>query len=244
MVSGQASDYAVGERYLHGKTGRPVTLRYIGSLPPSTATSSARPERDAGEATWLGIEYDDPAHGRHSGTYKDERVFPCRSEGAGAFVKATKGVLLPGRSFIDALEERYGALLPGSTIRDTRPGEDKAQSESVKLGTSGIVVDAPGMQAVRARVGRLEKLREIGLENEWVSDLGADKQKRAVMADRLKGARLGPPAVVTLMAAVHTINLSGNLLPSWKEVAEIARHLTGLRTLVLRCALTLATCHL
>jgi hypothetical protein len=39
-----------------------------------------------------------------------------------------------------------------------------------------------------------------------------------------------------LMKAVHTVNLSGSLLSSWTEVAHIARHLRGLRTLVLRYA--------
>jgi hypothetical protein len=189
MMAGQTSNHVVGGRYLHGKTGRPVTVRYIGPLPPSTATPSSQPEHDTGVTIWLGIEYDDPAHGKHSGTYKDVQVFECRSEGAGAFLKASEGVLIPGISFVEALEERYGAILPDDTPSRTKSSDDEVIGDRVQLGTSGIVVDAPGMQAVRARVGRLEKLREIGLENEWVSHLGEDEQKRVVMADRLKGTQ-------------------------------------------------------
>jgi hypothetical protein len=190
MIGDRAGEYLVGQRYLHGKTGRPVTLRYIGPLPPSTATSALHSEATTGGTTWLGIEYDDPAHGKHSGTFKDDQIFQCRNDGAGAFIKASKGVLLPGASFIDALEERYGAIMPEAGSSGSRPIDAEALEEKVQLGTSGIVVDAPGMQAVRARVGRLEKLREIGLENEWVSHLGGDGAKRAAITVRLKGAHL------------------------------------------------------
>jgi hypothetical protein len=137
--------YTIGRRYLHGKTRQPLTLRYIGGLPGS-------------DATWLGVEYDDPALGKHSGVYQGGQVFNCR-EGGGSFIKSVKGALAPGKTFAEAIEGRYGV------------GEEVSK---VILGSSkdGIIVEAPGMDGVQRRLGRLERLREVGLDGEWVCGMG------------------------------------------------------------------------
>jgi hypothetical protein len=181
----------VGQRYLHGKTSKPVTLRYIGVLPTTPTASAPRPTSSSsgGSTVWLGIEYDDPSHGKHSGTYQGEKVFDVTVEGAGAFVKASPGVLKEGATLVEALEERYGSLLPpenGAQQQSDRTQESKGLSERVVLGTSGIVVDAPGLSAVQARIGRLERLREVGLDYQWVAKLGGTDEQRGAMRTRLK----------------------------------------------------------
>lgn len=168
------SEFIVGRRYLHGKTLRPVTLRYIGTLPREGATTSQ---------IWLGIEYDDPSFGKHSGHYEDDQIFNTRLQGSGAFLKATKGALKRGKTFIEAFEERYGPINPIEA--PVEPVERAV--EIVNLGNSGIEVEAPGMADVQKRIGKLEKLREISLEGEWVTELGGDGALHARLRERLKG---------------------------------------------------------
>jgi len=181
--------YIVGKRYLHGKTDRPVTLRYIGTLPPSASPADSHSSSSSAGPIWLGIEYDDPSFGKHSGVYQGQGIFDVRAEGAGSFVKASAGVLKDGPTLVEALQERYGPLLspePGTGSSTSLMQSTSSLAERVHLGTSGITVDAPGLSAVQARIGRLEKLREVGLDNGWVSGLGGTEEQREAMKVRLK----------------------------------------------------------
>lgn len=170
--------YSVGKRYIHAKNKAPLTLRYIGTLPPGSADSQL----------WLGIEYDDESHGKHSGTFKDAPVFQTRQAGAGAFVKYIPGSrpLLPGETVISAIEDRYGSLIDQPD--PAREGSKQEEEEAVVLGSSNaaIVVEAPNMDGVRRRMKNLERLREIGLENQSICALGGDDERRSVLKERLK----------------------------------------------------------
>ncbi|ORX37230.1 hypothetical protein BD324DRAFT_434316 [Kockovaella imperatae] len=219
MTSNAIHDYAIGHRYLHSKTRYPLTLRYIGPLPPPVGPAEVHFSTGSSGSTdtlWLGVEYDDPAHGKgHSGTYKGIQVFKCRSDGSGAFIKLSSGVLIRGQTLVQAFEERYG----GIAIDSHEAESYETPERSIKLGTSGITVEAPGMQHVKRKFGQLEKLKEVGLEGEWTDTLGGTEQQRRTMKERLKGVRL--------------LNLGSNLLCSWDQVGEIISVFTGLSTLIL-----------
>jgi hypothetical protein len=185
----------LGGRYLHYNTSHPLTLRYIGPLPPAQ-TNDPTDASSSSVTIWLGVEYDEAQYGKgHSGVYKGIEVFECRQPLSGAFIKYSPGVLIRGPSFVQAIEERYGSI---STHRDgahvqsqapTEAGAAGAESETVQLGNSGIVVEAPGMKGVQKRIGRLERLREIGLDNDHVGSLSTDGEEAKVMVlrERLKG---------------------------------------------------------
>lgn len=57
-------DLRVGSRTSHD--GRPCTVRYIGTL----ASSSHE---------YLGVEWDDPSHGKHNGEHEGVRYFTCET---------------------------------------------------------------------------------------------------------------------------------------------------------------------
>ena len=60
--------------------------------------------------------------------------------------------------------------------------------ESVILGSShAVVVEAPGMDGVSKRLSNLEKLRQIGLEEELICGVGGSEEERADLRSRLKG---------------------------------------------------------
>jgi dynactin complex subunit len=172
-------DWEVGKRYLNARD-QPLTLKHVGSLAHRSGT-------------WYGIEYDDPSLGRHSGVYEGTRLFYTRRNGSGSFIK---GGLKRGVSLIEAIEDKYGPLDPGSEeLEDsqTQPREPEGYIEKIVLGSSNnaITVEAPNIDQVQKRVGKLEKLREIGLEKRWINGLGGSESKRALLRNRLKGEPLG-----------------------------------------------------
>ncbi|WVF68999.1 hypothetical protein IAT40_003773 [Kwoniella sp. CBS 6097] len=271
------SRYVVDNRYLHAKTLCPLTLRYIGPLPPnptltSAASGPSEPDRSPSstsnsvptphislggdEQIWLGVEYDNPSHGKgHDGLFKDIRVFQAAEKGSAAFLKLAGRPLLEGNTLVDSIEERYGSILPlqsntnaqslevenGISRSETDPGsgtrigesirlsEDKVEDESIVLGSSNktIIVQAPNFSSVRQRVGQLEKIRNMGFEEEWIACLGADR----------KGERGGTVGVreelKRRMGGLKWLNLSTNLISTWHEVAEIVDCFTGLEALTL-----------
>jgi hypothetical protein len=178
----------VGNRYLNAKNRQPLTLLYIGPLPPS---SSIDPSASSGSSIvqWLGVEYDDPTLGKgHCGVYEGIQVFQTRQHGAGAFIRLRTGLeLIEGKEFVQAFRERYG--LDQDQNQDHDGDEDEASQQSVILGSSGsaIVVEAPGMKAVQERLRHLERLKQIGLEDELVCGVGGTEEQRAEMRARLKG---------------------------------------------------------
>jgi len=173
MPGSSATDLVVGKRYINTKNRQPLTLLYIGPLPPNNADETSGP---SASSIWLGVEYDDPSHGKgHSGTYNTIQIFQTRQEGAGAFIKYKTGnELQQGKTFVQAINERY-ALGGGM--------------ESVMLGSSNaVVVEAPGMDGVSKRLRNLEKLRQIGLEDELICGIGGSEQERLALGSRLKGS--------------------------------------------------------
>lgn len=174
-ASPNSSELRTGYRYLQAKNGQPLRLRYIGPLPPSSAEASQ---------IWYGVEYDDPSRGKgHPGTFEGTAVFHTQQEGAGAFIKAgPKPIFEQGKTFLQAVADRYGALNP-----EVGAISSSSVDESILLGSSNssIKVEAPNIQDVQKRVGRLEKLREMGLEGEWVNGVGGDEEMRRKVRERL-----------------------------------------------------------
>ncbi|WVO18111.1 hypothetical protein L204_105813 [Cryptococcus depauperatus] len=207
-----APDYKVGRRYLHAKSGSPLTLRYIGPLPP---TSSCSPPT---QQIWLGIEYDNPSLGKHSGTYQGIRVFETAEQGSAAFLKLVGNPLIEGNSLVDSLEERYGIIDPAQK-QPKKPQNDLDQDEIVLGSSKGAVKIEANWQNALERVSNLEKLRNIGFDDEYIVQLGGDKNKRDLMKKRLKG--------------VKWLNLAKNLLNTWEEVADIVECFEGLEILTL-----------
>ncbi|WWC96270.1 hypothetical protein V866_003137 [Kwoniella sp. B9012] len=217
--------YAVGNRYLNSKTHHLLTLRYIGSLPPS-------PSSLEDDQIWLGVEYDDPSNGKHNGTYKDIQVFQTVQEGSGSFIKYIQsskgGPLKEGNSLIRSIEDRYGSIIPNVTSTSSinqEEGQDDGinteKEEKVILGSSSnaITVTLPNISSVKERVGRLEKIRNMGFEDEYISCLGGDKETKNVLRERMK--------------SLKWLNLSNNLLSTWDQIWEIVEVFEGLEVLTL-----------
>jgi hypothetical protein len=157
---------------------------------------------------------------------------------------------------VQAIEERYGRIST-ETGDDTNPieqgglsptqgqGQGQGQDGAVILGSSNqaIIVEAPGIAEVQRRISKLEKLRELGLEGQWISRLGGDTGLSAVLRRRLAGERPSGTSMISkpefyccrrLMIGVKVLNLSQNLLYTWVDVSRIVDALSGLTTLVMK----------
>ncbi len=175
------SAVSVGRRYIHKASDDGCTLRFIGPLAVTNET--------ANPVTWLGVEWDDPSRGKHSGEYQGVQYFKTRRPGAGSFLRLPKdwnqGGDLPlraGPTFWDAVAERYLV-------------QDEMQHE-VTLGSSNglIKVEVPNIERVAKRIKNVGDIREIGLERSWVSSAGEApsgvKLERRYRAEEQHPARL------------------------------------------------------
>ncbi|KAJ9114361.1 hypothetical protein QFC20_001504 [Naganishia adeliensis] len=223
--------YTLSHRYIHTESGLPLTIRYIGPLPAPPSADDAPPP------TWIGVEWDDPARGKHSGTFRGGEVFRTRLPGAGSFLKwkpcvgtsrgeGKKSVLSAGKGFFQAVYERYiDAQLPSPTT----PAERNSKVESIVLGSSNgaITVEMPNIDKVvhRLRRGVADPgdgglaVKEVGLEGQWVRGLDVEDGPWMNLRGKLNN--------------VSTLNLSRNLIPTWHSLAALCAELPTLQVLVI-----------
>jgi len=186
--------YQVSTRFLHQATSQPCTLRYIG--PVTTQTERTDIERDR---VWLGVEWDDPTRGKHSGTHLGTSYFKSRAEGAASFLRwkpseAIKAIdaerptgeremLWRGRTLLQAVKDRYLDM----DLSEMEPSAGTTDDPSLVLGSSNsrIQVTVPNLNKVTSKFADLGRLTHLGLDGMWVYGLG-DRERDNEMIDRLK----------------------------------------------------------
>ncbi|KAF5330813.1 hypothetical protein D9619_005494 [Psilocybe cf. subviscida] len=181
---------SVGVRISHN--GHLGTIRYVGPV-------------DNTRGVWLGVEWDDADRGKHDGSKDGKHYFSCRFSTSGSFIRPTSHISY-GVSFIDALSSKYIDTLHGSHTQ-----------ENIILGSSAgaIKVEAVSLDKIRQKFARLDRLREVSLDNAYI----------------VKG---DPPGQVTKTCPnIRGLDLSQNLLPSWETVAQITQELPALERLSL-----------
>ncbi|KAG7553661.1 hypothetical protein FFLO_02946 [Filobasidium floriforme] len=225
--------YEISTRYLHRATSQPCTLRYIGPVTTQTTNTQTEAERDR---IWLGVEWDDPARGKHSGTHLGVKYFTSRVDGAASFLrwkpkdasKAREGtngtadngeMLWRGRTLLQAIKDRY----LDTDLPDMEQPVETTNDHSLVLGSSNsrIQVTVPNLNKVTSKFADLGRLTHLGLDGMWVYGLKAQGEGNDLdmnMLDRLK--------------SVKSLDLSGNLISRWQDLADIIRvlpMLTGLK---------------
>ncbi|KAI0409431.1 Thioesterase/thiol ester dehydrase-isomerase [Xylaria palmicola] len=129
----------VGDRLSYD--GAICTVRYVGEV---AGTSGS----------WLGVEWDDAARGKHDGSHKGTRYFTCRSRSAtpASFVRPTRPAEAPA-SFIAALQDKYAAEL----------------SETAAIHFSGKVAEEVGFEKTRSKQAQLSELRYAVLDGACIA---------------------------------------------------------------------------
>ncbi|KZV96199.1 RNI-like protein [Exidia glandulosa HHB12029] len=158
------------------------------------------------KGSWLGVEWDDPARGKHDGVKDGVRYFHCSVPGAGSFIRETPAIVR-GRSFLAAFVEKY--------IDD--PSQHQGAIEKVTLGSSNgvIEVEAVNLNKIRSKLLNFASLREVSLDSERVSSAGEPNELRDKFP-RLRG-----------------LDLTRSLIGDWQTVIAIAGQLPALQSLSL-----------
>ncbi|GAA6023216.1 hypothetical protein JCM10207_004483 [Rhodosporidiobolus poonsookiae] len=196
------------------------TVLFEGPVPPT-------------KGVWLGVEWDEPSRGKHSGVYEKtgERFFQTRVEGAGSFLRPdAKGLDRRGKTFKQALFYKYldvdllapASAEPGDAVyAETADPHAEALTSKLYATSSNFEVEVVLSSKVNSRFKQLGRLREIGLEWENISRACEEGSEAEL-------ARLGQE-----LSRLKVLDMSYSLIPTLEEAAKICAVLPRLRTLAL-----------
>ncbi|RAL12452.1 putative tubulin-specific chaperone [Aspergillus homomorphus CBS 101889] len=199
----------VGQRRSYA--GDLCTVRYVGAVEGTT-----------GE--WLGVEWDDPTRGKHSGEHKGVRYFTCQRQHptAGSFVRPSRPADKP-RGFVEALREKYASeYLEHERARQR--ADDAILHKPIEFNSK--VVEEVGFDKIRRQLAELQELKIVLLDGLHVAGvLGHLATPEEVEAAYDEIERTCPK--------ITELDLSRNLLTSWRDVARICERLKLLKSLKL-----------
>ncbi|KAF1924476.1 uncharacterized protein M421DRAFT_8780 [Didymella exigua CBS 183.55] len=219
-----ATDIYIGKRLSFD--GQLCTVRFRGFV-----------EGTKGE--WLGVEWDDPTRGKHSGEHQGHRYFECLSKHAtaGSFIRPTRKPDAP-RSFVEALRAKYADDdFEDPTVQVVFVTKEGDNAQMKKYPTArlnqpirfnGKVAEEVGFDKIRKQLAQLEELRYVILD-------GLRMWKPEVrQSARSKDEPEWPQAHTDIKDAcpkTYELDLSRNLFEEWREVAAICEQLDRLRSL-------------
>ena len=221
-----SSDYYLGQRL--SVSGSLCTVRYVGKV-----------EGFSGE--WLGVEWDDPTRGIHSGDSGGKSYFNCKCKqpdiltklnddpgqilGAGSFIRGRRTFDKPV-AFLEAVQQKYA---PDALAQADAPIE-----------ISGKTAEEVGFERVRQVQAALDQLRVVLVDKSRVAGLAP---RPYPSYDHLEGQEAIVlheadinfyDKVAVTCPNIEELDLSQNLLELWTDVACICLHLPHLRILKVR----------
>ncbi|KAL4965040.1 putative tubulin-specific chaperone [Aspergillus stella-maris] len=182
------------------------TIRYVGKV-----------EGTSGE--WLGVEWDDPTRGKHSGQHQGVRYFTClrNHPTAGSFVRPSRPADKP-RSFLEALREKYA---PGESSTNASAGVD----QPIKFKSK--VAEEVGFDKIRKQLAELEELKIVLLDGLRVAGVLAQSGNEP-SREQIEEAR---GEIEQTCPKIVELDLSLGLFTRWRDVADICGPLKKLRLL-------------
>ncbi|KAF5023299.1 hypothetical protein F66182_4607 [Fusarium sp. NRRL 66182] len=179
----------IGQRISYD--GALCTVRFIGQVSGTTGT-------------WLGVEWDDSARGKHDGCHKGVRK--SNSPTAASFVRPSRPAD-PPRHFLSAVKHKYASeyMLP-----DGR----RAAEEIIFFGKRAEEV---GFEKIRRKQANIEELTVVILEDLQVASARAEDESEGVISKAC-------PRITQL-------DLSRNLFDRLDPVFDICRELPNLQHL-------------
>ncbi|KAF2668060.1 RNI-like protein [Microthyrium microscopicum] len=184
------------------------TVRYIG---PVAGT----------KGEWLGVEWDDPTRGKHSGQAGGVRYFKCASNHstAGSFLRPNRPSDTP-RTFIEALNAKYAAII------------DPSSNVSVRI--SGKEVQEVGFAKINQQISILSELRIVLVDGLSVSQpVGEEIHEHWAEYASSEELQQNPVSALITQTCprITELDLSRNLFQGFDEVALICQSLPRLTAL-------------
>jgi len=154
---------------------------------------------------WLGVQWDDPSRGKHSGEYKGVKYFTPTVENSASFVKKESPLLMVGQSFQEALIKKY-------IIKE----EKDKNAEPIVWGK---VVETVGFEKIDKKQSHLNELIEVGLDLQNIEKAFAENETKGKIKE--------------ICPSIEELNLSENLFTHWDDVFDILNELEHLNVLFL-----------
>ncbi|EGI66346.1 Tubulin-specific chaperone E [Acromyrmex echinatior] len=154
---------------------------------------------------WLGIDWDDSTRGKHNGTYEGVEYFQARHSTSGSFIRPGKAKF--GISCPQAIKMRYGL------IDDELAGIDRDEVSTLRKEMNAPFLELVGFSKVNKKQSKFDQLKIVWLREQCVSNAGE------------------PQELEELCPNLEELDLSRNLINSWKIVANICSQLRSLMRL-------------
>jgi tubulin-specific chaperone E len=183
--------FYIGKRLSYD--GHRCTVRYIGHVKGT-------------EGDWLGIEWDEPSRGKHSGEARSVKYFECLFPNAGSFVRPSR----PAdrlRTFMQAVRYKYA-------------GSERELNELPKqIRISGKEVEEVGFDKIKQKQAILGQLKRVFLDGLCIShrDEGNVRKNLKEIGDTC--------------GSIVDLDLSNNLFETFSEIALICAQLPHLNSL-------------
>ncbi|THW77333.1 hypothetical protein D6D19_02350 [Aureobasidium pullulans] len=174
------------------------TVRYVGEVKGK-------------QGQWLGVEWDDPTRGKHSGTHEGFEYFKCRSSHpkAGSFLRPS-ATWDQSRTFLEALRTKYAAIETG----------DSAAAAQNTIRISGKEAEEVGFEKIARQQAQLHNLRIVVLDDLLV---------RAY--DNTETTSDGLDHIQETCPNITDLDLGRNLFETLSEISEICDRLPKLKFL-------------
>ncbi|KYN44335.1 Tubulin-specific chaperone E [Trachymyrmex septentrionalis] len=154
---------------------------------------------------WLGIDWDDSTRGKHNGTYEGVEYFQARHSTSGSFIRPCKAKF--GISCPQAIKMRYGL------IDDELAGIDRDEVSTLRKEMNAPFLELVGFSKVNKKQSKFDQLKIVWLREQCVSNAGE------------------PQELEELCPNLEELDLSRNLINSWKIVANICSQFRSLMRL-------------
>jgi hypothetical protein len=159
------------------------------------------------QGEWLGVEWDDPSRGKHSGLAGSVKYFECVYPNAGSFVRPNRPCDKP-RKFMQALRYKYagGDQVPNEMPRQVR--------------ISGKEVEEVGFDKIKQKQAILNELKRVFLDGLCISHCDERDDHRSLKE------------IGETCGSIIDLDLSNNLFEKFSEITLICaqlKHLSSLR---------------
>lgn len=209
-----ATDIYPGKRLSY--SSHLCTIRYHGPVEGTTGT-------------WLGVEWDDPTRGKHSGSHQGTQYFTCLnpSPTSASFIRPARKPDTP-RSFLKALKAKYASEEEeeegGPTVEVVFNVQAPQQPQERKpVLFNGKPAEEIGFDKIRKQLAQLSELKIVILDGLCMHRPEARGTKWMEGGEKSDVKDACPKAI--------ELDLSRNLFEELREVAAICEQLPGLRSL-------------
>ncbi|KAI5209781.1 hypothetical protein AUEXF2481DRAFT_5945 [Aureobasidium subglaciale EXF-2481] len=178
--------------------GERCTVRYIGEVKGKSGQ-------------WLGVEWDDPTRGKHSGSHDGIEYFKCRSSHPtpGSFLRPS-AVWDKPRTFLEALRTKYAAA---------ETGGDASSQNTIRI--SGKEAEEVGFEKIARQQAQLQNLRIVVLDDLLVAAYDGTNTTQEDSLDQ----------ILETCPNITDLDLGRNLFETLDDISEICDRLPKLKFL-------------